>query len=378
MRLDRVRSLDFCPFGARVENRAASAPEIESALRRWGRSALSFDLLLEPERYDTFASVTCPGAVVPFRRYGRVDVLMGDPLVPEDQLEPVAREFLSARRAAHRPLLGFATSREFALACVDAGCAAVQLTAEPEIDPLHYAPTGKHAKKLRSHVHKLERAGVDATALPAGTAEVPTEFRIAAERLVADWLAHGPPREAHLLEVDPWVRTADKRYFAVPDPADPARLLSLLIAHPIYGRGGWHFCHLIHASEALRGANELNVLRAVEALAAEGCSYVTFGPFAAPSAGEFHGFGGVWRPLIRTFYDRVALRAGYADTLAFYEKIKAPPFTPRFMVMAPRHFPLRAMLALSQVTHVLGTHGRHPTAGHVPSADAPPCPDSAS
>ena len=41
------------------------------------------------------------------------------------------------------------------------------------------------------------------------------------------------------------------------------------------------------------------------------------------------------------------------------------------MVMTPRHFPFRPLRALLDVTHVLGTHGRHPVLGHTPSGDHP-------
>ena len=350
-----------------MSSQAAPPEGVAAGVRRWGRSALSFDVLLQPERYRVFESTLVPGALVPVRPYGHADVVMGDPVAPEEEVPSVAREFLAAHRQGHRALLAFSASREFALAAVDSGCAAVQLTSEVELDPSHYAPSGRHAKKLRSHVHKLERAGLEGEALAPGVASLTEAFRASTESLMADWLRHGPPRSAHLLEVEPWVRAEEKRYFAVFDPADRTRLLSLLIAHPVFGRQGWHFCHLLHASEAPRGVNELNVLRAIQALAAEGCDYVTFGPFASPAAGEFLGFGKLWRPLLRFFYDRVALRTGYARTLEFYEKITPPPFTPRFMVLSPRHFPLRAMLAIAQVTHVLGTHGRHPASGHVPT-----------
>ncbi len=348
-----------------------SAEAIESALRQWGRAALAFDIYLGTDRYDFFASEHVPGALVAFRRYGNVDVVMGEVLAPEEHLRTVCREYLESRISAGRPVLGFSVPRSFAEAAVDAGAAAAQFTAEPELDPLNYHPSGKHAKKLRSYVKKLRSVGVEAVAVPHEDGSPPAAFRVSADRLIAEWLAHGPPRKSHLLEVGPWIGAEHKRYFAVTNPGNAEQIWSLLIAHPIWGRSGWHFCHLMHDPKAPRGVNELAVLTAIETLGEEDCRYATFGPFASPEAGELLGFGRVWRPVLRRLYDTVAKSAGYAHTLEFYEKVQTHPWADRYMVVTPRRFPLRPLRALLDVTHALGTHGRHPVLGHTPTGKHP-------
>lgn len=342
---------------------------IENALRRWGRAALAFDIYLGKDRYDFFPSQKVPGALVAFRDYGKVDTVLGEVLAPEEHLQAVCREYFADRIARGRAVLGFSVPRSFAEAAVETGAAAVQFTAEPELDPTHYQPSGKHAKKLRSYVKKLRSAGVEGVEQENAAQSI--EFRNSANRLIDAWLAHGPPRNSHLLEVDPWTGSEHKRYFAVSSPDDPNRLWSLLIAHPIWARSGWHFCHLMHDPEAPRGVNELAVLTAIERLGKEGCRYATFGPFSSPTAGDFLGFGRIWHPLLKHLYDTVSRRVGYAHTLEFYEKVQAHPWADRYMVMTPRHFPVRALRALMELTHVLGTHGRHPVLGHAPRGRHP-------
>ena len=332
---------------------------------------MSFDIFLGPDRYGYFVSKEVPGAFVAFEQFGRVEVVLGDVVAPEEDAEAVCREYFRDRIQRRRPVLGFSVSRSFADAAVEVGAAAAQWTAEPELDPVHYRPTGKHAKKLRAYVRKLKESGVECAEarLEAGSPE--RAFRDAADRLVGDWLAHGPPRGSHLLEVAPWLHAEEKRFFAVANPEDPGILWSLLIAHPIWGREGWHFCHLMHAREAPRGVNELAVLTAIETVAAENSPYVTFGPFASPQAGPFLGFGRIWQPLLRRVYDTVAQKSGYTHTLEFYEKVQAHPWADRYMVVTPKHFPLRPLRALLDLTHALGTHGRHPVIGHTPSGEYP-------
>lgn len=347
------------------------ATTLETALRKWGRAAFSFDVFLGPRRYDFFESQEVPGALVAFRRQGPTDVVLGEVLAPEEHLQTVCREYITKRIEEKRPVLGFSVSPGFAEAAVEAGAAAAQWTAEPELDPLHYSPTGKHAKKLRSYVKKLRAAGVEGTAVELEDGKPPAPFRASADRLIENWLAHGPPRESHLLEVDPWLRSEEKRYFQVPCPDDPDRIWSLLIAHPIWARSGWHLCHLMHDPDAPRGVNELAVLTAIEALAKEDCRYATFGPFSNSAAGPSLGFGWIWNPLLKRVYNTVAKSVGYAHTLEFYEKVQAHPWADRYMVVTPKHFPVKPLRALLDVTHVLGTHGRHPVLGHAPSGEHP-------
>ena len=230
-------------------------------------------------RYAFFASRCVPGAVVPYKVVGRADAVIGEPLAPEDGLAAVTREFIESRRALGRRVVGFCASEEFARAAVEAGGAAAQITAEPEIDPLTYEPAGGSAKKLRAYARRLERAGVRGVALMPGEVASLPEFRRSAEALVRSWKERARHTAAHILDLDPWQRAAEKRYFAVFDPKQGDTMWSLLIAHPVHAQeGGWHLCHLMRHPDAPKGVNELAVLTAIEALGDAGSRYATFGP----------------------------------------------------------------------------------------------------
>jgi lysylphosphatidylglycerol synthetase-like protein (DUF2156 family) len=332
----------------------ASSSAVEHALRRWGRTALSFDTLQCSERYQFFESREVPGALVPYRSVGGSDVVIGEPLAPEDGMAAVVREFLEARRRSRRLVLGFLASEAFARAAVAAGASAAQLTAEPEIDPATYEPTGGSAKKFRVYVRRLRRQGIEASSLPSRTARVPEEFRSAAEALVQRWMARGVARGAHLLEVDAWRLAQEKRYFAVFDPKAPERMWSLLIAHPVYGLDGWHLCHIVRDPDAPKGVAELAVWHAIETFGEEGVRYATFGPFADPRPGEFVGMGRVARGFWGRAYNAASVFGGYANSIEFYRKVQAGPWRPRWMIFYPRRKVMRNFVAAMRVTHVLG------------------------
>jgi len=312
---------------------------------------MAFDVLQRPSRYHFLESSHVPGAWVPYRSIGKVDIILGDPLLPHGCAPTVLSEFFQTREREGRQVLGFSTSEDLMHAAVAAGASATQLTAEPELDPTSWSPKGGSAKKLRQYVRRLRAQGYTVWALPPRTAVVPPEFREPAETLLAKW-ATALEDHAHILELEPWLRAEEKRYFAVLDPHDCQRFLALLIAHPVYSRQGWHLCHIARAPDAPKGVTELVVTGAIEAFATEGVHYVTFGPCAVPRAQRFVGMNGVRRFLFRRIYRMVAKRGSYAERAEFYRKVQAEDWQPRFMFFYPPTALVRPLLALLQVTHV--------------------------
>jgi phosphatidylglycerol lysyltransferase len=331
-----------------------SREAIERAVREWGRSAFAFDVLETPENYAFFASQRVPGAIVPFKRVGRVDAVIGEPLAPADRLAEVTREFFESRAASRRGVVGFCASEEFARAAADLGAAAAQITGEPELDPVSYEPVGGSAKKLRVYARRLMRSGVQGIALPADPAHLPPDFRRAAESLVTEWKERSRHTQAHILEIDLWRRAEEKRYFAVFDPKSSDTIWSLLVAHPVYGNAGWHFCHLMRHPDAPKGVNELVVLTAIETLGDEGVRYATFGPYAVPDAGAFIGFGRLSERIVRRLYDIAARRIGYGSSVEFYRKIVSGPWKPRFLVIWPRRSLVRGFYTMTRLANVFG------------------------
>jgi lysylphosphatidylglycerol synthetase-like protein (DUF2156 family) len=339
--------------GDRGADAGAEREGVETAVRRYGRTAFSFDALQCRERYAFFASRAAPGALVPYRRIGGADVVVGEPLAPAEAMPEVVREFLAARRAAGRRVLGILATEEFARAGVAAGAAAAQLTSEPELDPMSWEPRGGSAKKLRVYLRRLRREGVVATALPAGTAEIPGPFRRAADALVSAWLSSGARESAHLLELDPWRRPEEKRYFAVFDSKDERRMHALLVAHPVYAAAGWHLCHLVRDPAAPKGMSELVVTAAVEALGEEGVRYATFGALGDPRPGPFLATARWSAALYGSAYRLAALAGGHAKALEFPRKFVPGPWRPRYMVFDPARALARGFWTVMRVTHAL-------------------------
>lgn len=338
----------------RLQEDPAMLRDLDTAVRCFGRTAFSFDVLEAPERYAIHASQRVPGALVPYRTVGGVDAVIGEPLAPEDRLAEVTHEFLAARRAAKRCVIGFCASEAFAQAAVEAGGGAAQITAEPELDPLSYEPIGGSAKKLRAYARRLRRSGMQVASLGPG-ARVPTEFAAPADALIERWKRLAVRNVPHILEVEPWRLACEKRYFAVFDPKSADRMWSLLIAHPVYAFDGWHLCHLVRDPDAPKGVTELAVLAAIEQLGDEGVRYATFGPYAAPRVGEFRGFGRLAELAMRCVYRLAAATSGFDASGEFYRKVQADPWRPRYLVIHPSGAVSRGIYAMMRLSHVVGT-----------------------
>lgn len=335
------------------EQATHEAAAAEHAVRRWGATAFAFDTLQHPDLYRIFRPRAVPGAIVPYRVVGRTDVVIGEALAPQERMGDAVSEFVRERRAQGRRVLGFLASKAFADAVLAEGGAALQLTAEPVIDPATYEPTGGSAKKLRAYVRRLRRSGVDACELPRMRA-APPELRRSVEAITRAWIDRGVARRAHLLEVDAWNRLEEKRLFAVFDPKEADRLWALLIAHPVYAENGWHLCHLIRCPDAPKGVNELAVMGAIERLADEGVRYATFGPFAVPRAGEFLGASGLRAAFVRRAYELAAVFVGYAGSVEFYRKVQSGPWLPRYLAFTPASVVVRPFLVAAELTRAFG------------------------
>jgi lysylphosphatidylglycerol synthetase-like protein (DUF2156 family) len=325
---------------------------IEQAVRRWGRSCFAFDALQAPERYRVHESSRVPGAVVVYRRIGSVDVVVGEPLAPSQSLAAVVAEYFESRQAAGHLALGFLATEAFAEAAVAAGASAVDLGCEPWIDPVTYKPSGGSAKKFRVYVRRMRRNGVDGVALPHGV-DVAPEFRSAADVLIADWIARGVSRRAHLLEVDAWRCSAEKRYFAVFEPGRADRMWALVIAHPVYAARGWHFAHLVRSPDSPEGALELAVMTAIEHFRDEGFHFATFGPYPEVHPQRFVNVGPIARRAIASTYQAVVTFGHYARSNEFFHKITPEPWAPRYMIFHPRRAYVRPLCAAMKVAHVL-------------------------
>jgi phosphatidylglycerol lysyltransferase len=114
------------------------------------------------------------------------------------------------------------------------------------------------------------------------------------------------------------------------------RAVALLAAVPVYARRGWFFEDLLRDTAAPNGTAELLIDAAMQALAKEGCSYVTLG--LAPLSGEIQPWMRAARDLGSSLYDFHGVRA-------FKERLRPRHWDPIFLAVPPGQPPFLAVIS---------------------------------
>jgi phosphatidylglycerol lysyltransferase len=230
----------------------------------------------------------------------------GAPIGGADQLESVARAFVSAARQAHRRACFFATERRF---LSGAGFVHVLIGEQPVWDPRQWASGLRSAPSLREQLRRARAKGVRVSLVPPEQLSSPdSPVRLEIERLIAGWQgSKAMPPMGFLVHVDPFQFTERRLSFVARVGGEGASVVvGFASAVPVYARGGWFVEDLLRAPSAPNGTTELLVDAAIQEAAALGSTYFTLGlsplsgdvpaslGWARRYASPLYDFGGLW------------------------------------------------------------------------------------
>ena len=150
----------------------------QATVRRYGRAAFSFDMFEAPERYRWCETSCAPDGAVAFRRIYRSDIIIGEPLVPEEHYGQAFEEFVQTRPVG-TCVVGYCCSDTFMNAALQKGAAAAQLISEIEFDPRQWSADAGAAGEATTEVFEY---GTD---FDAYRKEVMKEIRRQEEALLA-------------------------------------------------------------------------------------------------------------------------------------------------------------------------------------------------
>ena len=267
--------------------------------------------------------------LVAYRRMHGAMVSAGEPVAAADDVLAVADAFVAfATSQRCRPSF-FATEGRFAESPL---FRRVMLGEEPVWDPRSWAAAVAEHRSLREQLRRARAKGVTVQRCDADRLREPM-LRAALERLIDRWFAVRPmARMGFLVEVDPFRWLSQRRSFVAMRDGVPVALLSLV---PVPTREGWLFEQLLRDPDAPNGTAELVVHHAMQALAAEGVSWVTLG--LAPLAGAVGGWLRVARSWSRPLYN-------FDGLAAFKRKLRPQRWEPIYLTCPREHSPARAML----------------------------------
>lgn len=305
----------------RVDPRERAA----AILRRHGRDATSFQTL--EGGFDYFFD---GDAFVAYRDTGRAWVAAGEPVAAPERVSEVAAGFLDEARCNGRRGSFFGVDAEL---LARAGLPATPIGEEPIWDPGDWEATLRGSRSLREQLRRARAKGLMTRVLEADEVREGAPLRPALERIAARWLeARRMAPMAFLVQVEPFARP-EERCFVLAERGGEA--VALLVAVPVYARGGWLVEHVLRAPNAPNGTSESLVDRLMRWLDGRGSRWVSLG--LAPLSGELPSTLRLARRLGRPFYNFEGLRA-------FKARLHPARWEPRFLARAPRALAPLALL----------------------------------
>lgn len=261
-------------------------------LRRHGRDAVSFQIL-EPGLHYWFDGDAC----VAYAEVagGRAWVAAGGPVAARDREHEVMVRFADAARAAGRRVRFFGIERGRPAA---SAFEALDVGAQFVWDPRQWSATLAGRRSLRE---QLRRARAKQVVVRLADPEAEPGLRARVDALIAHWLAtRAMAPMGFVVSIAPWDHPAERRFF-VAERGEAGELVGILVAVPIYARGGYLLEDVLRDPSAPNGTVELMFDAAMRLLAAEGCDHATFG--LAPLAGTRSRLLRTIRRLGRPLYD---------------------------------------------------------------------------
>lgn len=274
---------------------ATDRDRVLALLRHHGWNATSFQVLEHGFSYwfDPVAD-----AVVAYVDTGSAWVVAGAPVADAADLSTVGARFCAAARASGRRACFFAVEDRFAcLPWLDS----LPVGEQPWWDPAAWDEVVRTSRSFREQLRRARAKGASAREVTAAEmADPASPLRRRAEALVEAWLASRRMAPmGFLVDVQIFDLAEERRVFVAED-AEGA-LLALLVAVPVFARGGWLFEDILRTDATPNGTTELLVDTGMRAVAASGARYATLG--VAPLAGDLTPWLRFARECSKALYD---------------------------------------------------------------------------
>lgn len=222
--------------------------------------------------------LTLPGVPggLGLQRVGRVLIASGEPLAPAWAWSALALALTdSCRDTGLTPCFGPVGS-EFAGLLERQGLVSVRMGSAPYIHLQQWPPRGDAGASVRHARNRARRDGLTLREVPRHGRDLSTDWRGEVEALCADWLSSRQAGRAFrwIFRLQPLAFHEHKRYF---EARQGGRLVGLVAASPLHGRGGWYLEDIIRAAEAPGSTGTALVAHALDALRDSGVDTATLG-----------------------------------------------------------------------------------------------------
>jgi phosphatidylglycerol lysyltransferase len=277
-------------------------------LRRHGWNATSFQAV---ETEFTYWFHPDDDAAVAYVDTGSAWVVAGAPVASLDRTAAVVTDFIAEAKRCRKRVAFFAVEPRFVEATQ---LPSLNIGQQPWWDPRLWDERHRGHRRFKEQLRRARAKQVVVTRVEPAQAAGPMRGEL--ELLTARWLrSRNMPPMSFLVALEPFVLAEERRYY-VARMSDA--VVGLLVAVPVYDRGGWFFEDILRDPAAPNGTTELMIDFAMREAGVEASPYVTLG--LAPLAGDAPWLR-TTRRLMHGFYS-------FEGVQAFKAKLRPDGWTP--------------------------------------------------
>jgi lysylphosphatidylglycerol synthetase-like protein (DUF2156 family) len=269
---------------------------------------------------------------------------LGDPICAPEDMVRLAEGF----RERFEVTLFAGASRRFADVADQLGWAGIEFGEELTLDPRGGLPHGRRGHELRRKLNHARGRGVQVLAYGP---HAPIDLLLEREMVgIADaWLRARRGMQVFVSHINLFNPRQCRRWFYAVNGQELVGVLSLV---RLGARDGWLIEHLLPAPASPVGTPESLVAAALEALRADSCPFITFGPSPAHALGIMRRLSSHSQWLGRWFFSQ-AQRTFHLDSLArFRQKFGTIVVEPSFLLFNPPRVGPWQLLALMRAFNV--------------------------
>lgn len=199
-------------------------------------------------------------------------VAAGEPVAAPGRSDEVMASFAAAAARAKRRVRFFAVENP---PLESSTFAALKIGAQPVWDPAMWEASLRKKRSLREQLRRARAKHVVVRQVGSGQLAPATPTRQAIDAMLGRWLdtRHMAPM-GFLVTLEPYALVEERRFLVA---EKDGQVVGILVAVPIYARGGWFFEDVLRDPDAPNGTIELLFDHAMRLAAEEGSRCATFG-----------------------------------------------------------------------------------------------------
>ena len=319
-------------------------PIVFDYIRRWGNHA-SITLL---ERHCSFFSLAGIEGIIGYHTEPKCVIVFGDPLCAQEQLPALIQAFHKFCKKQGQRIIYLNASESFARwFCNQRKGAFISAGSELIIDPQRDVKqeTGKHAWLLRNKYQKSIGLGISVHEYSGYDPELEKKI----QHLSKEWLKNRKGVQAHLFPLDLFCNRTDKRWFYA---LYQNRVVGLLSINRLEAQQGWYINMLIYSPAAPSMTSEFTVLRALEILRAEKCSFFSLGLVPSACLDRMQGFNPLITWLCQNTFKIIQKIVPLNNKERFWHKFR-PRKEPGFLVFESSFIRPQELISLLRSVNIL-------------------------